>query len=144
MLYIIFFFFIARDTCCRHIIFRQISSIQSFVFFIFTPRPLILIMEARSLCGSSFFLIKYISAYLLNKNYVLCLLAHTMYQLCAVISLLQFSAALPPQVTKLVLLTNPKLSILFFIFSKCSSSFKIKKRKRIGDSGSFYRVSINI
>ena len=146
MLYIIFLFFATRDICCRHIIFGfiQTPSTQSFIFFVFISRPSILTVEARFLCKSLFFLIKYISVYLLGVNCVLYLLTHTMYQLCAAISFLQLSAALPPQVTKLVSLMNLKLSVLFLIYLKCSSSFKIKKRKRIGDNSNSCGISINM
>ena len=146
ILYTIFLFSAARNIYCRYIIFgfSQTPSTQSFVFFISTPQPPILTVETRSLYGSLFFLIKYISAYLLSINCVLYFLAYTMHQLCAVISLLQLSAALPPQATKLVLLINPKPSVLFIIFFKYFSSSKIKKRKRIGNNNNFCGISINM
>ena len=146
ILYTISPFSAARNVYCYYIIFRftQTSSTQSFNFFTFTSRPLILTVKARSLCGFLFFLVKCISAYLLGINYVLCLLAYTIHQLCAAVSLLQLSAVLPPHATKLVLLTNLKLSVLFLILLKCFSSFEIKKRKRIKDNNNSYKISVNI
>ena len=132
MLYTIFPFSAARDIYYYYIIFRstQISSNQSFVFSIFIPRSSILTIKTRSLCGSLFFLIKCISAYLLGVNCVPCLLAHIMHRLCAAVSLLQLSAVLPSQVIKLVLLINLKLSMSFLIFLKCFNSFKKEKKNR--------------
>ena len=145
--YILFFPFLLLRIYIVIILFLGLSKVlvlgASF-FFTFTPRPLILTIQARSLCESLFFLIKYISAYLLDINCVLCLLAHIMHRLYAAISFLQLSASLPPQATKLGLLINLKLSVLFLIFLKYFSSSDIKKKKRIEYNSNFCGIPINI
>ena len=117
VLYVILFFFIARNICFFYIIFKftYIFNILSFTFFTSTLKPLILIINNRFLLKSLFLLIKYISAYLLGKHFVLGLFAHIIYLLCAAVSYLQLSAALSPQVIKLVVLTNLNPRILFLI-----------------------------
>ena len=119
VLYALSPFFITKNICFFYIIFRFTYTpniIPSFTFFSSTLESPILIISTRFLPESLFLLIKCISAYLLNKNFVLCFFTHAMHLLYAAISYLQLSAALPPQVIKLVLLINPNLSVLFLNF----------------------------
>ena len=114
--------------------FIHIPNILNFTFLTFTLKSLILTINNRFLSESLFLLIKYISAYLLDKNFVPCLFAHTMHLSCAAVSYLQLSAALPPQAIKLVVLTNPNLSALFLTLWKYFNSLKLKKRNKISNN----------
>ena len=86
---------------------NNILNFLSFIFFTATLKPSILTINNRFLLKSLFLLVKYISIYLSNKNFVLCLFAHTIHLSYTAISCLQLSAALPPQAIMLVSLMNP-------------------------------------
>ena len=58
------------------------------LFFTFILKPLILTINNRFLLESLFLLVKYISAYLLDKIFVLCLFAHAMHLLYTAVSYL--------------------------------------------------------